>query len=177
MPGQRGVLKRNSRNVNMDDIGGIIFYVIAAIIGIITTVRNKKKKADKPSVVSETINKEVFTDSFEEEETMVYQPIPEGEFENDFWSELTAKEPIIEAPKSEAKDYSFDNTMEGMFEEPMAEQFKAEGRTGVLDVSDKDDSIEEEIAKDDLTKLDQTLKDFDLRKAIIYSEVINRKYY
>ena len=29
----------------MDDIGGIIFYIIAAVIGIIATVGNKKKAA------------------------------------------------------------------------------------------------------------------------------------
>ena len=177
MPGRREVLRRNSRNVKMDDIGGILFYIIAAVIGIVTTVNKKKKKAAKPSVYSETIDKEVFSDSIEEEETTVYQPIPVGEFENDFWSEIKGDEPPIEDFKHKVNEYSFDKNMEGNYKEPMAEQFSSEGQASVSGQFDQDDIAEEQITKDDLTQVDQTLKDFDITKAIIYSEILNRKYY
>ncbi|MDX2415120.1 MAG: hypothetical protein QNK33_08005 [Bacteroidales bacterium] len=177
MPGRREVLRRNSRNDKMDDLGGILFYIIAAVIGIVTTVSKKKKKAAKPSVDSEIIDMEVFSDSIEEEETTVYQPIPEGEFENDFWSEIKDDEQLIKDFEHKVNEYSFDKNMEGKHMEPLAEQFSSEGKASVSDKFVKDDIAEEEIPKDDLTQVDQTLKDFDIRTAIIYSEILNRKYY
>ena len=92
-------------------------------------------------------------------------------------SEIKGDEPLIEDFKHKVNDYSFDKNMEGNYKEPLAEQFSSEGQASVSGKFIQDDIAEEQITKDDLTQVDQTLKDFDIREAIIYSEILNRKYY
>ena len=163
----------------MEDIGGIIFYIIAAIIGIVTTVGKKKRDAAKmpPPVNSETIDKEVFGEGFED-------PV----FEEIIAEQTFEPSPVfiegggsIEGGNNPAGAYSwsdeFDFSIEGEGVETMADQFISEG---ISAFSPLDENIEgeiiDEIALGEDTS-EEMFEEFDLRKAVIYSEILNRKYY
>ena len=165
----------------MDDIGGIIFYIIAAIIGIITTVGKNKKKREAagkpPPVISETIDKEVFGEDFD-------RPVRREVFS----PETILEEIFSEKPEPVVPGYSFepqepvkqvfDPVMEGDYQEPMAGEFINEGESVTEMMAETDiEEVTDEIAAFALDQQVETEEEFDLRKAVIYSEILNRKYY
>jgi len=151
----------------MDDIGGILFYIIAAVIGIITTVGKKKRQKAKSAVITSTIEEEVFDDSFDRVKETTYKTIPEDKFEDDFWTDNLEK-----------NDHSaFDQVEEGSYNEPMAEQFSSEGSSTLTELRE-DKKVEDDITEmEGDSKKSKILKDFDLKKAVVFSEILKRKYY
>ena len=159
----------------MEDIGGIIFYIIAAVIGIITSVGSKKKKAAKAAAEKARIDKEVYGDPFEtREDPMVAEETPvnfETIFEEDIFDNYkTDYEPVEEeSPKI------FNPVMEGQYENPLAAEHKNEG-IGVTEADPFNES-EREIVENEIGRDEKILEEFDLKKAVIYSEILKRKYY
>ena len=156
----------------MDDIGGIIFYIIAAAIGIIATVGNKKKSAAQKTK-TKTIE-EVYNDLFDVKEPDS-QAVIDADFEDDF-------EESEAVPESEPatiignQSFEFNITKEGNYSEPMAQQFINEGvsTTGTMESNIPGS---DEIKNSEIRTEQKPRWKFDLKRAVIYSEILKRKYY
>ena len=69
----------------------------------------------------------------------------------------------------------FDINKEGEYWEPMARQVSDEGLS--VSASMNSDYVEEgEIKKNEIGSEQKILSEFDLKKAVIYSEILKRKY-
>ncbi|MEE4117166.1 MAG: hypothetical protein V2I37_13415 [Marinilabiliaceae bacterium] len=155
----------------MDDIGGIIFYIIAAVIGIIATVGNKKKAAGKQAK-TRTIE-EVYDELFKTEQSGG-QVVTDGDFEEGFEDMDMMPESRPEAVRANQK-LEFDINKEGEYWEPMARQVSDEGLS--VSASMNSDYVEEgEIKENEIGSEQKILSEFDLKKAVIYSEILKRKY-
>ena len=149
----------------MEDIGDYLFYIIAAVIGLATTFGKKKRQAARKNLPPKP---EVFdyqeTDLVIEEEVLaVGNPIER----EDFWDHDPIKESFI-----------FDPELEGKYIEPMAEEFRSEGKAqlvkkGKVEVEEKLEEVKVKIEKED----EEIAANFDLREAVIFSEILNRKDY
>lgn len=163
----------------MDDekgIGTIIFYVIAAIIAVISSIKKKKNLPEGSGDMPTEQNKPGgFPDDMFDD---VDEPVYREEYRD---------EPV--SPPILIPEYS---AMEGTYEEPLAPKFSGEGISSL-------DHIEtakrfEELLKETATSYDfeeaehydyDTIDDgeitldeeFDARKAVIWSEIIRRKEY
>lgn len=173
----------------MEDLAGVIIYLIIAIIGVLAGVyRNKAKRAQASAGTQGKAPQEPAADydpfsglfeedeqeyKFEDKETEELTEEPEEEFIEKERIE-TEKASVAEEEKpKEAEDYKKEYT-EG------EAAFKETEEAIIPDsITDKSESIilkEKEMPlsiEDDLYALNK--EDFDLRKAIIYSEIINRK--
>ncbi len=155
----------------MEDFGDILFYIIAAVIGLATTLGRKKKKPAGASVPSEsgTIDNSADRMVFDEETgEMEYQV--EDEY---YIGEESLSEPGNIIADSGESIFSFDPDLEGNYKEPMAEQFDNEGESQL--VTEEGKSGMEEVNRND--KNEDVISDFDLRKAVIYSEILKRNDY
>jgi hypothetical protein len=155
----------------MEDIGDILFYIIAAVIGLVTTLGRKKRKdaAKKSTSVPETVdNQQYSADELPETPEIDYQVK-----EEDFWANDEISGPIEEEVKDPEKVFYSYAEREGSYTEPMAEQFVDEGKSQ-LDI-EEDDPEDELIGE--LDEGSDLISDFDLEKAVIYSEILARKYY
>jgi len=161
----------------MEDFGNILFYIIAAIIAILGALANKKKKAaqkplpqtDVPDQKEEEIS---FPDIEERKPATQYEMInPESLQTIGSGFEGTSLQ------SSEDQAIKMGAEYEGSYSEPMAEEFAAEG-ISVTDISITDSELgtDSEISLRDKNSWAKNLIDeFDLPKAIIYSEILNRK--
>ncbi|MCD4768871.1 MAG: hypothetical protein K8R35_01725 [Bacteroidales bacterium] len=164
----------------MEDIGGIIFYIIAAIIGIIGLMNKKKKNqasAKKVVIPSQTGDEDLIFENIDEEE-------PVG---NVFaMSGINYNEASADSDKTGAR-LVMDASYEGNYREPMADDFAGEG---VSAIEHKDADSEELNEEESENKTDpyhnlieeqsvaaEIAADFDLPKAIVYSEILKRKDY
>lgn len=154
----------------MEDLGDILFYIIAAVIGLVTALGKKKKKPAAPlPSKAEPVE--------EQDEGPVFEEIDELDYQVD------DKDFVIEGP------LAFDPAMEGKYTEAMAGQFSDEGKAQLFQdkvkasastPEEKQGSGEEEstrVSEDASEGLEDILSDFDLRKAVIYSEILDRKDY
>jgi len=144
----------------MEDIGDILFYIIAAVIGLVTTLGRKKKK--KPAGAPAPVE-------YEEAGDMDY-PDEEQEYDIDD-DPFTEQERVISYEPT--YQYSFDPENEGGFIEPIAEERENAEKSPI---SEKEEIVEKEVA-DKIEEEDDLLSDFDLRKAVIYSEILKRNDY
>jgi len=173
----------------MEDSISTIVYLVITVIILAASFLKKKKKAI-PKVVS--------SDSFEslpeeKPETKVPKKGIEG-FLNTLLEEQSPFAQELDSPPQATDDFFEDNEFEEEWEEKKKE-IEPETRegvsvfarddpntvsieTGILDsMATKDmeisGSTDEEI---ELTELDTLVEDFEIKKAIIYSEILNPKY-
>jgi hypothetical protein len=170
----------------MEDLGNILFYLVLAIVAIIGAVVNKKKKtAQKPAPESNKPYPEEDTIFTRKEEKASFPDIEEKE-----WA-VTEDEMIdpgsLQTANSGIEDTSIQSSedqalkmgaeFEGLYSEPLAEKFASEG-ISVTDVSITQSELgtESEFSRPGQNSWAKSLiEDFDLPKAIIYSEILNRK--
>ncbi|MDX9928371.1 MAG: hypothetical protein RBS37_00785 [Bacteroidales bacterium] len=164
--------------------GNILFYIIAAIIAIISSVRSKKKQ----------------------QATLPGDGYPGDTADTDFPEEIFGEEQTDTLPGTflpgegaPPSDYSYETfpeskgVDEGSYEEPLAAQFAREG-VSALDAVETArryeelirsastfDSIMDADAEEEQNAgfyvLDNLQEEFEPIKAVIYSEILNRKEY
>jgi hypothetical protein len=169
-------------------IGNIIFYIILAIIAIVSSIKGKKKQQPgvpggaEPSQAGRSyFPDEIFDDEEDSPAT-----------ERGYWEETGREEPVIAA--SGRKDPAFSQSAEGSYQEPMAAMFANEGISALdhkattrrfeellkeTPIDDDFDWNKSEKGNDDEAgfNIDSLSEEFDARQAIIFSEIINRKEY
>ncbi len=176
----------------MDDLAGVLIYLVLAIIGVIAGVyRNKAKREQAASkfkgktqpVTTVNTDYDPFAGLFEEDEE---EYLTEEDEEEDIEEQ---EEEFMEEEKVEAeKTYVVDK--KGLTEKTEYEKGYIEGEAAfketeeaILSDNGSDDSeIIIKTEKEMPLKLEADehtleIKDFDLKKAVIYSEIINRKEY
>ncbi|HCC71109.1 MAG TPA: hypothetical protein DEQ09_08175 [Bacteroidales bacterium] len=169
----------------MEDFGDILFYLIAAIIGIGGLIANKKKKKAESSIPKSGIPRqedEIFlpgqkeNTSYAEIETArartEYEMIDMDSFKTEGvgYEHDTVKPPQEEAIKMRAE-------LEGSYSEPLANDFASEGKS-VTDITVLDSELWNEDKDQQEEKISwarNLIRDFDLPKAIVYSEILQRK--
>jgi len=167
--------------------GNIIFYIILGIIAIVSSIKGKKKQ--QPGIPGGSKPSEAGRSYFPDE---LFEDDDESAPEKGYWDEPHRGEPVIAA--SGRKDPAFSQATEGSYKEPMASMFANEG-VSALDhkatakrfeellkepsINDSFDWNEPEKENEDDTRFDIDLitEEFDARKAVIFSEIINRKEY
>lgn len=178
----------------MEDLTGIIIYLIIAVIGVLAGVyRNKQKKdqmASKTHAKTQPLpgvdtDYDPFSGLFEEEEE---KDIISEEQEVELMAEEQTEKFTAEEEDKAGTTYMADEQelketadyREGYIEGEAAFQ-KTEDVILSDSIIDEDEQVtlsEEEIPLN--SEIDEYIKDvgkFDLKKAIIYSEIINRKQY
>jgi hypothetical protein len=142
----------------MEDIGDILFYIIAAVIGLVTTLGRKKKPAGAPAPAEYKEAGDIDYPDEEQEYDIDDEPFTEQE-------RVISYEPTYQ--------YSFDPENEGDFIEPIADKLESVKKS---QISEKEDIAEKEVS-DKIGEEEDLLSDFDLRKAVIYSEILKRNDY
>ncbi|MEE4213886.1 MAG: hypothetical protein V2I34_02400 [Bacteroidales bacterium] len=169
----------------MEDIGDILFYVIAAAIGIIGAIANKKKKnAEKrlPQQGVPGMDDEGYSYEMDEQEGM---PFPEARGASTQYEMIDGKPPEAAARGYEEEmvksggesTFEMAPEYEGEYSEPMADEYAMEGES-VTDISISKTELGEESVislREESSRARRLIEDFDLPSAIIYSEIINRK--
>ncbi len=138
----------------MDDLIVIILTIVVAAIGIIGQ-RNKKKAAQVNSTPGETPKQQPmdFWDVIMNEgnNATQYQPQAYYEQEEEEITEEPVKTQVVEKPKQ--YDFVPENEGRSEIEEELRKALEPRGRKAKIEG-----------------------EDFSLRKAVIYSEILNRKY-
>lgn len=184
----------------MEDITGLIIYIILAIIGVLASVyrnKNKKKPVIPRPLESETVEAEpaetpestfdpfagLFEEKVEEEDLVAEMDIKE--------EEIIIEENINKEETIAGRDIKEENSLKNEYSEGEA-VFK---ETNEVLISDNDSGITSgeisdtefvesifETEKDEsiISELDEyseRKEKFDLRKAVIYSEILKRREY
>ncbi|MBE0674941.1 MAG: hypothetical protein IH591_09800 [Bacteroidales bacterium] len=167
-------------------LGNVIFYIIAAIIAIISSIKGKKKPGQ--GIPGGPIPGEParggFPDDMFDEETDEF-PLPE-EYEGQPYK----PEPVMQKQRQSVA--SMTPEMEGAYHEPMANSFSGEGvsaltfietekrfeellkETATFDYDWDKTDVQEQTEDADMDVLSD---EFDGRKAVIYSEILTRREY
>jgi hypothetical protein len=162
----------------MDNIGDILFFVLAALFAIVGAVNRKKKtsaKAPAPKNVFDDIE-EILTGR-EAQQRVEYTPVP---VMDETFMDYEDEDETIDV---EPEVFVMSAEKEGDYKEPMAERFEGEGIT-TLEVNSfiHDDLSADEIAGDHFddddteTSISKTAAErFDITDAIVFSEILKRK--
>lgn len=153
----------------MEDIGDILFYIIAAVIGLITTLGRKKRKAAKipaPAATPDPMSDDNISTRVDGSEVEYFVN------DDDFLVDDLAAEQLIAGSDKPEKEFVFDSNLEGAYKEPLAEQFVDEG---VSELEEEDENMQSDDNKE--AEENDIISEFDLRRAVIYSEILNRKDY
>ncbi|MFW5831537.1 MAG: hypothetical protein ACOCVA_04750 [Prolixibacteraceae bacterium] len=136
----------------MDDLLLIILMIVVSVIGALGQINKKKKSAQQENLPEE--NKDNFWDFLNEE---AY-----GQEEQQEEEVTEPEEPVFEPvkqpgaqPEIKKPEYRFSAENEG----------QSIYNTEITDLREEDKG-----------KTKKKLKDFSLRKAVIYNEILNRKY-
>jgi hypothetical protein len=184
----------------MEDITGLIIYLILAIIGVLAGIyRNKNRKrsvipppAETPSAETgpeESYKSEydpfagIFEEKFEEEYSKAENNIREEEFvdeqpakEEELIIDQEVKEEDIYKEKYEEGAAVFDETKQVIISDDYSEitdsSISDQELTKDLTVTDQEKTI---IGEGDESS--EKKSGFDLRKAVIYSEILKRREY
>ena len=177
--------EKNIKNERMEDFGDILFYIIAAVIAIAALIANKKKK---------TAQRPVPQYGMPDQEREIVIPGREEEINFPGTEERGAatQYEMIDQDSLQTVDSGFEDTRiqpsedqvlrmgaeyEGSYSEPLAEEFAMEG----ISVIDESITQFEMGTKSELSPGKQNswarnlVGDFDLAKAIVYSEIMRRK--
>jgi hypothetical protein len=142
----------------MEDLGDILFYIIAAVIGLATTLGRKKKKPAGVPFPAETEEEVEIDYQVEDEDYTEDQPIPERE-------RIVSYEPTY--------NYSFDPGLEGNYNEPLTDEFAREDKPEfIAGENNTENEVPGEIEEEE-----DIVSDFDLRQAVIFSEILKRNDY
>lgn len=169
----------------MEDIGDILFYVVAAAIGIIGAIANKKKKNAERNLPQQQVpdmDDEGYSYDMDEETAA---PTPEQRQPLTQYETIDGKSPDALATAYEDKviksagagAFEMAPEYEGEYSEPMADEYAIEGES-VTDISISKTELGEESVispREESSRARRLIEDFDLASAIIYSEIINRK--
>lgn len=187
----------------MEDIGSLIFYVILAIIAIAGSVQSssKKKKAQPgksiprkpaPTVMSEP-RPQVQPQPQPRPQYRPVEPIDEGYYEeplaSQFAGEGSSAPTMAEAFANEgsvSRNRAAAFASEGSVSQNMAASFAGEGISSLTDLS-RQEFVHTEISDSEIGDApeydynalarDDLAEGFDLRKAVIYSALLDRKDY
>lgn len=121
----------------------LIFYIIAAIIFVITSAFRGKKKYEQESPLMEEQEKE----------------------ENQYWQQMMEQDEDKDEESREAWSKNQEKTSEWEAYKKITDS--------VPDRNDQDKEIQ--VVREDLNKKRRTI--LDLRKAVIYQSILNRKYF
>ncbi len=155
----------------MEDFGDILFYIIAAVIALVTTLGRKKKK---PVVIPVPVEDEALDNQVDS--LVIDEEISELEYQVEDEYFLNEGAPSIREGAIAYKPdklFSFDPDLEGSYEEPMAEQFNKEGESQL----EREDLIKENELVDEKEEAEDIISNFDLREAVIFSEILKRNDY
>jgi hypothetical protein len=171
----------------MEDIGSLIFYVILAIIAIAGSVRssNKKKKASAgkafPPKPATTVRSES-RPAAQPQPRPQYKPIEplnEGGYEEPLAAQFAGE-------GSSATTMAEAFASEGSLSRNKAAAFASEGVSALADLTQQD-FVHTEISDSEIGDApeydynaaipDDLFDGFDLRKAVIYSALLDRKEY
>lgn len=153
--------------------GGALIYIIIAVVVAIVNAITKSKKKEIPSAPSKPYYEE------NPEPQKAPQTTWQKELE-DIFGELPKPEVVVEKPIFEPPKPKTEPQVEVKTEPSMVDQWNKYNEPEKLA---EPELIPMEIAEHihkTYNEPEPTLKDFeefDLRKAVIYSEVINRKYF
>ncbi len=169
-------------------IGNIIFYIILAIIAIVSSIKGKKKQQGTPGGPAPSqqgrsyFPDELFEDDVDDEAT-----------QRGYWEKPMARETVITSESRPSQVFS--GEMEGSYDEPMASMFAGEGVSALdhmatsrrfeelLRETSTNDGFDwaasEKDGFEDGAGIDLELlpEEFDGRQAVILAEIINRKEY
>lgn len=145
----------------MEDYIFIILAIILSIVGAVGRNKNKKSPANIGSVGSQPTRKPNFFDQFMNEtffeETPVSKPVI---------TPVQKSNPVAPRKKTEKnirQTFLTDESTERNIKRPPSQLAKVE-------------SIKKQVPARKNKEIHELMKDFSLRKAIIYSEIIDRKY-
>ena len=184
----------------MEDLTGLIIYIVIAIIGVLASVyrsKNKKKSVIPPPFKSAPVEAEPAETSEDE-----FDPFAGLFDEKSGWDGSEAEEDVKEKEFATRKDITAEETYAGKDikeEESKVKEFN-EGEavfkeTDEALISDNDSDItagqitdeeyvegifaigEEEPLKTEHEKYSEKEEKFDLRQAVIYSEILKRREY
>jgi hypothetical protein len=169
----------------MEDLGDILFYVLAAAIGIIGAIANKKKKDAAKNFPKQNIpdmDDDGYNYDMDEEASV---PSPERRQASTQYEMIDGRSPEPAAMSYEEKilksagEQTFEMApeYEGEYSEPMADKYSMEGEA-VTDLSISKTELGEQSVisnREERSRARRLIEDFDLPSAIIYSEIINRK--
>jgi len=152
------------------DIGDIIYLVLALLLGLLSVLRKKKVQEEAEEMPYD-----------EKEAQPRKQPNPLDEIFRDFapYEEepeisLEEKEAAPPAPEPEPKATNQAN----QYLAPTFEEYLKKTNQNNIPIAHKISlKGKEEERKKDISKKSHPIKaEFDLRKAVVYSEILNRKY-
>ncbi len=172
----------------MEDYGDIIFYLIVAAVGILGAVFNNKKKRPgfpQPQPVDMDEQQDEDYDYSSEEQQMAYpgEEKPEAATQYRTIDEQSMKtrasdiaDDAHKASEAEALKRMMD--YKDSYSQPESEIFKAEGWAiendePITDIEQDPDIIAEDEKEGSWAS--KLAEEFDLPKAIVYSEIMNRK--
>ncbi len=159
------------------DFGGIIFYIIAAIIGIVGSVAGKKKKQAASQLPDfESVDEDIPDPSYRR----IDDPFDEARRRMEETIRRMTGEPV-----------EMDYEQEGSYDEPMAAAASSEGVSSITESMVKEDRFDELVSSmatnrdsenDSLISVDEDsigsdiAREFELKKAIIFSEIMKPKF-
>jgi hypothetical protein len=154
------------------DGGALIYIIIAVVVAIVNAVTKSKKKEITPAP-----SKPYHEENPEPQKTP--QTTWQKELE-DIFGELPKPEVVIEKPAYEAPEPKTKPEPEIKAEPSMVDQwnkYQASNKMAEPELipMEIDEHVHKSYSEPEPLPLD--LEEFELRKAVIYSEVINRKYF
>jgi hypothetical protein len=169
----------------MEDVVGIIIYLLLAVIGILASVyrqKNRRKAAKPPPIPAASVDTEVtdshetefdpFAGFFEEKPAVPQQEYMTAEEESE------VQEPIAEE-KADSKNLDegeavFEETKETLISDDV--QYESPDIFAEVEYGDESPNfLEDEDLTKEHSKPPEERAEFDLKKAIIYSEILKRR--
>lgn len=153
----------------MKDNFDTILYIIIALIAFVISAIGKKKKKPEPSENDQSVFNTLIND-----EIPVYK-----EFEKIFniQDAVVEKEPVT---KPQSKNIEKIHIPEGRARLIEKNSLLTKSYVSSVHVQENNEIFNHAITNNDLTHDDETeknIEEFDLRNAIVYSEILNRKKY
>lgn len=159
----------------MEDFGDILFYLVVAIIAIAGAIINKKKSKEQAYPIPDHGEEEDDNIDYEpetRERAMRYEMIDEDSLRSDI---PEFEDAAIQSSVDEG--FKMDAEYEGKYAEPMASDFAWEGQS-VTEVAVEQTELGTEGAHsmhEEDSWAAELAEEFDLPKAIVYSEILKRK--
>lgn len=169
----------------MEDFGDILFYVIAAIIAIAGAIANKRKKTAQKSVPQSGMPEQKEEITFPDVEEDIR--FPGNEVRETTTQYKMIDQDILQKAESGSEDISsqsfgeqplrMDAEYEGEYAEPLAQEFASEGVSAIdISITQSELGTRDELSVGEENSWARNLiEDFELPKAIVYSEFLRRK--
>lgn len=142
----------------MDDLIQILVFVVTFIVFIASAIMKNKKKPDAKVSNFESVVESIF--GIPQENLSFQKQVPV----NDFYQDNFTSESFFE------DEYNRPTISKENSEKKLEKLIKEEG---INAIPDEINSFSDELDADKVTERPE----FDLRQAVIYSEILNRKYF